>query len=202
MPSLSELHNELRVRVPNKPYEFYNDALRWAIDKICRKTSMWEIITTIVTEADKSVYNLELPTLTVTHSNLYIIHKGNTDRRINRPVNSRVSLTQAPSDYIQSFATYSKNEIEIFPTPVDGGQTLEVHTSVKPIKGVTEVKNEKFFDEYSDTVVYGALSRIYGDDDPIKADRNEMKFNKGVSSIHVDVLKGNADTPMKLFAGW
>lgn len=200
MSALSELHNELRVRIPNKPYEFYNDALRWAIDKICRDTSMWEVITTIVTEADKSVYDLDLPTNTVTHSNLKIVHGTRT---ITRPVNGNTSTNYAPSDYVQSFDTYSKNQIEIFPTPVNGGETLEIHTAIKPIKHATEIQNEKLFDEYVDTVVSGALFRLYdAADDYIKADRSEVRFKNGISSIHVDVLKRNANTPFRLNAGW
>ena len=203
MPSLSELHNELRARIPNKPYEFYNDALRWSIDKICRKTSMWVVVTTVVTEADKEVYNLELPANTVTHSNLKIIQKGNTDRVITRPVNGVTQrISSAPSDYLQSFDTYSKNQVEIFPTPVNGGKTLEIHTVIKPIKHATEINNNELFDEYTDTIVYGALFRLYEDNDPVKSDRNEIKFNKGVSSIHNDVLKRKANTPMRLYVGW
>lgn len=201
MPSLSELHNELRLRVPNKPSEFYNDALRWSIDKICRNTSVWEVITTLTTVADKSVYDLDIPSGTVIHSNLKIIQKGNIDRTVLRPVNGGFSNLPA-SDYLQSFDTFSKNEIAIT-TPVLGGETLKVYTAVKPTRNTTTIHNEKFFNEYSDTVVEGALYRCFDLDGNIPmADREMVKFKNGIDSIHVDVLKRNANTSNRLYAGW
>lgn len=199
MPALSTLHNELRARVPEKSYEFYNDALRWAIEHICRKTSMWQVETELTTVAGEPIYNLDLPANTVIHSNLKIVHGSRT---IKRPVNGVVYLNNAPSDYVQSFDTQGDDQIEIFPTPLNGGETLTVHTAIKPVKGADEIQNQELFDEYADTIVYGALFRIFENDDLQKAAYNETKFNNGVSSIKNDVLKRKANTPMKLHAGW
>lgn len=199
MPALNELHNELRLKIPNKPYELYNDVLRWAINEMCRKTEMWEVISTIITIADQSVYELDLPSGTITHSNLKII---DGTRTIERPENGAINLNWAPADSIQTFDSYSKNEIQIFPTPLNGGKTLEVYTAVKPIRNITEIANEEFFDEYSDTVVCGALHRLYEDTDIQKSDREYTKFRNGISSIKVDVILRNANTPFKLDAGW
>lgn len=200
MPALSTLHNELRVRIPDKTYEFYNDALRWAINTICRRTSMWRVETTLVTEADKSVYDLDLPANTVIHSNLKIAQGS---RIITRPVNGILPLNNAPSDYLQSFDTYGQDQILIYPTPVNGGETLVVYTAIKPTKTATVIQNEKLFDEYPDTIVNGALYRLFEAEKSYQdADRYEIKFKHGVSSIKTDVLKQNANTPFKISSGW
>lgn len=206
MPAFNTIHNELRLRVPNKPYELYDDVIRWAVGQICVKTSLWRVVTTFVTEPDKSIYNLDLPSNSAIHSNLYIIQvvPSGTNRIIKRPVNGfKVYPNGGQSDYTKAFKTVGDNQIQIFPTPKEGGITLEVHTAIKPITGSTGVSENKFFDEYKSTVVYGALHRLYEDgEDYQKSDRNELKFKNGISSIHVDVLKGNANTPMKISAGW
>ena len=204
MPSYNELHRELRLRVPNKPYELYDDVIRWAVDHICRKTSLWKITTNIVTKPSKSLYDLDLPLDTAIHSNLYIVRKANTDIVIKRPVNGfLVHPTSELSDYLQAFKTIGSDQIQIFPTPKNGGITLEVHTAVKPTRLATGSDNDKFFDEYKDTVIYGALSRLFEiDRDAEQLMYNKQEFKNGVSSIHVDVLNENADTPMKMSAGW
>ncbi len=202
MPALSTLHNELRLRVPDKPSEFYDDALRWAINEICKKTSLWRVITTVTTVADKDVYTLDLPVDSATHSNLFIIQKGATDRLIKRPVNGFRVYSTAPSDYLQAFKTYAKDEIQIFPVPVAGAVTLEITTAIKPTSSAIGIENDKFFEEYKDTVVYGALFRCFELDDIVRAEREKGLFNNGCSSIKVDVLKENADTPNKVNVGW
>lgn len=214
MADFSVLHNELRLRVPNKPYELYNDALRWAANQICIKTSLWQIVTTIITEPDVDIYNIDLPVGSVIHSNLYIIQKGAynatgtakaTDRVIERPVNGFINIDRfgTESDSLKAFQTIGETQIQIAPLPKKGGVTLEIHTAVKPDTSATSASNKKLFNEYKDTMVNGALYRLYDDtDDYQKADRREIKFKNGVSSIHVDVLKGNADTPFKLDASW
>jgi len=202
MPAFNTLHHELRLRVPNKPYEFYDDAVRWAIAHICRKTSLWGVTTAIVTEPGKDVYDLDLPSDSVTHSNLYIIQKGSTDRVISRPVNGFKVSNNTSSDYTKSYRSVYKNKIQIVPIPKDGGITLEIRTAVKPTTAATSSDNNKFFEDYKDTVIYGALFRCLEDSDLKTALYNEKKFKNGVSSIHIDVLKENANTPMKISAGW
>lgn len=202
MPAFSTLHNELRMRVPEKPYEFYNDAIRWAINEICIKTALWRVTSTITTVAGKSTYSLDLPVDTVIHSNLYIVQKGNTDRVIKRPVNGFKIYPAGTSDYLQAFKTYSENEIEIFPTPDVGGVTLDVITAIKPTSSAENASNNKFFAEYKDTVVYGGLFRCLEDEDIVRADRAEIKFKNGYSSIHGDVIRENAATPTKVNTGW
>lgn len=208
MPALSTLHNELRLRVPNKPYELYDDALRWAINHICVKTSLWKNVSQILTEPGVDVYDLDFPSGAVTHSNLYIVQKaptsGGTDRIITRPINGFTNLARAgaPADWLQAFATHGQYQIKIAPTPVDGNVTLEVHTAIKLKTGATDVNEDKFFDEYKDTVVQGALYRLYDDTDIERSNRSRKTFRIGVCSIHIDVIKSNANTPLKVRAGW
>ena len=213
MPEFNTLHNELRLRVPNKPYEFYDDALRWAAQKICVKTALWKIVTTLVTKPDVDIYDIDLPFQAIIHSNLYIIQKGAinasgtkaADRTIKRPVNGFINTERfgATSDALQAFRTIGETQIQIVPIPKAGGITLEIHTAVKPTDYATSAGIKPLFTAYKDTMVNGALFRLYElNDDYQKADRIETKFNNGVSSIHVDVLKESADTPMKVSAAW
>ncbi len=203
MSSFSILHHELRLRVPNKPSEFYDDAIRWAINHICVKTSLWKIVTSVTTESDENSIDIDLDTDTAIHSTLFIVQKGNIDRTVKRPVNGNVGHYNSNSDYLKSFITLTSESVQIIPTPKDGGVELEIHTSVKPTRSATDVNNEKFFNEYEDTVVYGALYRLYElEGDIAQAEYNNQKFKNGVSSIHVDVLKENANTPMKMSAAW
>jgi len=203
MPAFSTLHNELRLRIPNKPYELYDDVIRQAITRICVKTAIWKVITTFDTEADVSTYDLDLPTDSVIHSNLYMVQKGNTDRIVKRPTNGFKVSNLGTSDYLKAFKTVGNDQILITPVPNEGGVTMEVHTAVKPTSSATSVDNDKFFNEYKATVIHGALSILYEDaENVVQADRRFTKFNNGISSIHTDVLKENADTPFKLKVGF
>ncbi|RKZ91542.1 MAG: hypothetical protein DRQ40_09770 [Gammaproteobacteria bacterium] len=203
MPAFSTLHNELRARVPNKTSEFYDDALRWAVNHICIKTSLWQVVTTVTTKPLQDVYDVDLVSNSVIHSNLFIIQKGNIDRVIVRPTNGFKSSGYGNSDWLQAFKTFSNEAVQIIPTPAEGNETLEIHTAVKPSSSATGVDNDKIFNEYKDTVVYGALYRLYqAESDIEQAEYNNQKFKEGVSSIHVDVLKENANTPMLVSAAW
>lgn len=211
MPELSTLHPELRLRVPDKTSEVYSDALRWAIDYICVKTSMWRVITDLVTKPGIDLYDVDTPNSSAIHSNLYIIQKAKTDdngrkgsdRLIKRPTNGFKITSGASSDWLQAFRTADQTEVQVSPVPSEGGVTLELHTAVKPISSATSIDNAKFFDEYKDTVVYGAMYRLHQLNDNIKsAEYNFQKFKEGVSSIHIDVLKENADTPIRANTRW
>ena len=208
MPAFNTLHNELRLRVPGKPYELYDDVIRWAINRICVKTALWQKTTEVITTDDSDTYSLidlENRDIEVIHSILYIVQEGNTDRVIRRPVNGFITTERfgALSDYLKAFRTHSTYQVQIAPYPKDGGITLQVTHALKPTSSATEVGNDKFFDEYKNTVISGALYRLYEDDSSFEqADRREKKFNNGISSIHIDVLKENADTPFRLNVGW
>ena len=201
--NLDVLHNELRLRVPNKPYEFYNDALRSSIATICRKTSVWRIETDILTQPAIDVYDIDLPVDTTIHSNLYIIQRGSTDQLKVRPINGMKISSYGDSDWLQTFKTNDKESIQIFPKPLLGNTALTAVTSIKPSSSATAIDNDKFFEEYKDTVIYGALVRCYEVDDNIEQVMyNDKRFKDGVSSIHTDVIKEYADTPLKMSASW
>jgi len=204
MPEIDSLNNELRLRVPNKPLEFYVDSLRWAIDEICRKTSFWRVNTNIVTTPGDSVYDLTIPADSSAHSNLYIIDNfgSGQERVIKRPNNGFITANLGDSDYLQAFKSVSGNKIEIFPTPVAGGANLRVVTSITPNKGATTVDSDELFSRYSDTIVYGALMRCFEDSDIKKAEYFGKKFKNGVYSIKVDVIKEFSNTPLKMSASW
>lgn len=214
MADFSVLHPELRLRIPNKTFEMYDDALRWAANKICVKTAMWEIVTELVTVADKDIYDIDLPSYTVIHSNLYIIQKGAVnptsgakaqDRIIERPVNGiyNGSIFGAPSNYPQSFQTVGETQIQILPMPKDGGITLQIYTAIKPSSSASRAANDKFFNEYKDALVEGAMFRLFDINGDIeRADREGLKFKNSITAIHMDVIKQNANTPLKLSAGW
>jgi len=169
---------------------------------------MWQETTEITTTDSTDIYDLftpATPQIQTVHSILYITQKGDTDRVIRRPVNGFINIERfgALSDYLLAFRTVDNYQVQIAPYPKDGGITHEVTFALKPTSSATGVDNEKLFDEYKDTVICGALHRLYEDDDNFEqSDRQEKKFNNGISSIHIDVLKENADTPFKLSAGW
>lgn len=195
----SLLHNELRLKSPGKPAEFYDDAIRYAIGGICRKTALWQVSTDLVTVAGQSVYSLTLPTDTVIHSSLELTQ----GTRILTPPTNGVTGSYADSDYIQTFETYSKNEIKVYPIPISNGTEFSVLVAVKPISGATESDNDKFFDEYKETVIYGAMVKCAEfDKNYADVQYNETKFKNGISSIHIDVIKKNANTPLKINTGW
>jgi len=205
MPAIDSLNPELRLRIPNKPSEFYVDSLRWAIDFICKNTALWRVNTDIVTTPGNSVYPLTLPVDTLVHSNLYIISNvgmQGQEKVIERPTNGFVTYSGGPADYLKSFKTVSGNKIEIFPTPSIGGINLRVVSAVTPVKGATVVEFDDLFSRYPDIIVYGALMRCYEGLDIEKAMYFDKKFKDGVSSIHVDVIKEFANTPLKVSAAW
>lgn len=204
MAAFDTLHNELRLRVPDKSYEFYNDAIRWAIDTICVKTSCWQVRDDITTEADKDTYRLMLPAFAVIHSVLYIIqHSGNYARKVSRPVNGMDPSWTSASDYLQSFKAQRPDSVQIFPTPKDGSEKLTVVLAVKPTTMADTSDFDPFFSEYKDTVVYGALFRLKELGGDFKeAEYFNQKFKEGVSSVHVDTLKENAETPLRISSRW
>lgn len=204
MADFDTLHNELRLRVPRKTYEIYNDAIRWAIDYISVKTSCWRVDVNIKTQADKDTYRLNLPAYAHIHSVLYIVqHSGNYDRKVSRPVNGVGSSCQSESDYLQSFSAEQPDTVKIFPTPKDGNENLTVVVAVKPSISADMSDFDPFFSEYKDTVVYGAMHRLMELDSRFdEAEYYSRKFKEGVSTIHTDTLKGRADTSMRISARW
>jgi len=205
MPEIDSLNNELRLRIPNKPSEFYVDSLRWAIDFICRKTSFWRINTDITTTSGDSVYPLTLPENTQVHSNLYVISNfgiQGQEKVIKRPTNGFILYPGGNADYLKAFKSAPVNEIRLFPTPNVGGSNLRVVSAITPTKIATSVDSDDLFSRYSDIIVYGALMRCFEDIDPAKSDFYDKKFRNGVSSIKVDVIKEYSNTPLKMSAAW
>lgn len=204
MPEFSTLHNELRLRVPDKTFEIYDDALRWAVDYICKKTSCWQVTSKVLTKPGKSVYYLMLPAYAAAHSMLYAVQHGNVDRIIERPVNGFIMTPNQPKgDYLRAFKTHDPESVQITPVPKNGNVEISFTMAVKPKVGATGSDYDKFFSEYKDTVIYGALLRLYElDRDFEQAMYNRTEFKNGISEIHTDVLKENANTPMKICAKW